>query len=123
LPYSAGTFHAVISLFSLHCWRHVPDAVLEMARVLTLGGVLIISDLTADDLAAYHGGARRIARLMFENSPAAVDYYRWLDSAGLRVLEAESTLSGRHGLFLSAEKVLRRTPLARPAFHDSGEQP
>lgn len=122
LPYRAATFDAVLSLFSLHCWRQAPEALLEMARVLRPGGILIISELTAEDLAAYPGGAKYIARRMFENSPSVVDFYRWLDNAGLRVLEAQSTLSGRHGLLLSAEKGSRRMPSVRLTFHDSGKQ-
>jgi SAM-dependent methyltransferase len=104
LPYGARTFHAVISLFSLHYWRHTPDAFSEMARVLTPGGTFVFSELSAEDLPADHKGMRRIGESMFQSVPGAVDYYRWLDRAGLRVLEADSTLSGRHGLVITAEK-------------------
>jgi ubiquinone/menaquinone biosynthesis C-methylase UbiE len=102
LPYAGGTFHAVACLFSLHYWRNGPDAFSEMARALTPGGVLAFSEMTSEDAAADHGRTRRIAKFMTE-SPSVVDYYRWLDRAGLRVQEAFPTLS-RHGLVIIAEK-------------------
>jgi SAM-dependent methyltransferase len=104
LPYAAGTFNAVISLFSLHFWRTVPEAFSEMARVLTPGGILLVSELSVEDLAGCPERTRRIARFMFETGPRVTDYYRWLDSAELRILEAIPTLSHGHGLLFTAQK-------------------
>jgi hypothetical protein len=94
-----------------------------MSRVLTSGGILVISDLSAADIAADHERTRRISKFLFEGSPAVADYYQWLDNAGLRVLEAESTLAGRHGLLLCAEKGLGRLPVSPPFVDDPARKP
>jgi SAM-dependent methyltransferase len=107
LPFAPRTFDAVISLFSLHHWHYAPAVFSEISRVLAPGGVLVVSGLTADDLARFDERTRRLAKYMFEIGPAAKDYYSWLDGAGLRVLEAYPTFVGRHGLLLVAEKGSR----------------
>jgi ubiquinone/menaquinone biosynthesis C-methylase UbiE len=103
LPYRADTFDAVTCLFSLHYWRNIPDAFPEMARTLKPGGILAFSELSAEDAAAHREGTSRVVRFITESPPIA-DYYRRLDSAGLRVHEALPTFYSRHGLLVIARK-------------------
>ena len=103
LPYRSRTFDAMNCLFSLHYWRNLPEAFSEMARALAPGGVLAFSELSVEDGAADWERTRSFAGFTAESAHIA-DYYRWLDSAGLRVQEAFPTFSGRHGLLIVAEK-------------------
>jgi SAM-dependent methyltransferase len=104
LPYADRTFDAVISLYSLQYWSHVPTAFSEMARVLGPNGVLVVSDVTAEDVVGNIEAASRLSRRIFEPGPAIADFYWWLEGAGLRPLEVGPTLSGRSGLMVIAEK-------------------
>jgi SAM-dependent methyltransferase len=104
LPYPDQTFDAVVILFSLQYLRCVPLAFSEMARVLAPGGILVVSDVTAEDFFVHDRRFNRIARFMFEPGPAIADFYGWLESAGLRPVEVASTLLDRGGVWIMAEK-------------------
>lgn len=49
LPFDPGTFDLVVTRYSAHHWAHVPRALAEAARVLTLGGRLIVIDVVAPE--------------------------------------------------------------------------
>lgn len=92
LPFAAGTFDAVLSLFVLDLLPEpeVPEAVAEFERVLTPGGRLVVGVLEVPNRVmerAWRAVYRALPAVVGRRRPIALDAY--LARKGLRVLREE----------------------------------
>jgi len=53
LPFPDGYFDFIVTRFSAHHWLNLPEALLEMNRVLSPNGTMVIIDVAAPSIALY----------------------------------------------------------------------
>ena len=118
LPFEDRSFDLVVSFTGLHCFPDPARAVVELARVLKLGGVLTGSALLNDTGLRYEP-IRRAGRLAGLLGPGCTSdqVERWLARAGrgrrdARGLRADGLLPRRTP---GVAPVSERDPAARPA--------
>jgi ubiquinone/menaquinone biosynthesis C-methylase UbiE len=88
LPFADGEFDLVVSFTGLHCFPEPRRAVVEMARVLHVGGVLTGSALLNDTGLRYLG-VRQMGRLAGLLGPSATttELRTWLADTGFHDVE------------------------------------
>lgn len=53
LPFPDASFDLVVTRFSAHHWLHVPSGLREMQRVLRPGGMVVVIDIVASEIALH----------------------------------------------------------------------
>lgn len=85
LPFSAGSFDAVVNVESSHCYPDAPRFFSEVARVLRPGGSFLIADLRpAADLAAMRGQLQAAGLVIAEEEMITANVVHALERDGTR---------------------------------------
>jgi ubiquinone/menaquinone biosynthesis C-methylase UbiE len=102
-PHGDSSFDAVMSSMSFHRWVNKPAALGEVARLLRPGGVLVLADLSDDDLMEHTLLRNLLGPFTSQIAPLA-DRHQWLESAGLRLLYVIATVMDRNVFMTVAER-------------------
>jgi len=93
LPFASGSFELVVTRYSAHHWRSVPQALAECSRVLTTGGRCIVIDMVAPEPALLDTSLQALELLRDASHVRDYRVSEWramLQAAGLRELAFES---------------------------------
>ena len=95
LPHPSGSIDAVITTISFHHWSDKAAALAEVFRILRLGGLFALTDLSVDDLPSWPRWLWTSATRRMDDMPTLDQRHRLIEGAGLRVLDVYPTFHRR----------------------------